>query len=251
MNNLLKGKTIVFTGTKKNTAVFEKIEKLGGRPVYLPLIKTQERILEQDEQYIKNALNFDWLIFTSQNAVKFFCEKVKRFQFLPKDFSANIAAVGEKTKALLEKNGFTVNFLPSVFSADVFIKEFPNSYKSQKCLFLRGNLAKDTLKEGIPNLQQWTVYETVENRLSIQPLIDMIEKNDEVIIVFASPSAVETFALHIASKVGWDKVKLASIGHVTAAKIESFGQIVTYQPKTYTMESILDEIINREDVLND
>lgn len=252
MNNLpLKGKTIIFTGTKKPTAVFEKVVHFGGIPLYYPLIKTQEILDSQDEQQLKKAMTFDWLIFTSQNAVKYFCEKMKRYHFSSKDFSSKIAAVGDKTKKLLEKNGFQVNFLPSTFSADVFIKEFPDISKSESCLFLRGNLAKDTLKEGIPELQQWTVYETVENLSIIEPFIETIEQKDEVIIVFASPSAVEVYALHIAPKVGWNKVKLASIGHVTAAKIQSLGQSVTYQPKVYTLDSIIDEIINREDVSNE
>lgn len=246
----LKDKTIVFTGTKKSTTVFDKITKLGGVPVYLPLIQTKELLDEHDEQKLQQALNFDWLIFTSQNAVKFFCEKVNRYQLSSKDFKAKIAAVGDKTKELLQKNGFVVDFLPTVFSADEFIKEFPTS-DTESYLFLRGNLAKDTLKEGIPNLQQWTVYETVENRKSINPLIQIIEQSNEVIVVFASPSAVDVFALHIAKKVGWDKVKLASIGHVTTGKIKLYGQKVTYQPKVYTMGSIVEEIIIREDVLND
>lgn len=246
----LSGKTIIFTGTKHPKRVMEKVSNLGGHPIHLPLIKSVERISETDENMIEKAKNVDWLIFTSQNAVKYFCEKLKRYGASSKDFSTKIAAVGVKTKALLEKNGFSVQFMPSVFSADVFVVEFPEEYKMQNCLFLRGDLAKDTLKKGIPNLQEWTVYETVENEESIDPIIEKIQITDDVIVILASPSATDVFANKVAMKTGWKKVKLASIGHITSNQIEKYGQKVAYQPKTYTFESIIDEILNREDVTN-
>lgn len=252
MSNLpLLGKTIIFTGTKKPVSVMEKVSGLGGNPLYFPLIKTAERIDNCDKQMLEEAKNVDWLIFTSQNAIKYFCKKLNRHQLTSKDFSAKIAAVGDKTKTYLKKNGFSVHFMPSVFSADVFVEQFPNEYKQQSCLFLRGNLAKDTLERGIPNLKQWTVYETVENEESVSSFIQLLKNQNEVIIVFASPSAVDVFAKQIAINTGWEKVKIASIGHITTNQIEKYGQIVTYQPQTYTLESIIDEIINREDVSND
>lgn len=251
MPNLpLIGKTIVLTGTSKTITVLEKIEQLGGKAISLPLIETTEIVDSSEHIQLKMAKNVDWLIFTSQNAVEAFCNKMKRHHLNKSDFHGKIAAVGSKTAKLLKKNNFQVSFMPSVFSADVFVKEFPFIVgENPKCLFIRGRKAKDTIKKGLPFLiEEWIVYETRENRTSIEPLLELIQSNDEPIIVFASPSAVDVFAQHVAPIIGWNKVKLAAIGHITANAIEKYGAIVTYQPKVYTMEAVIEEISKREEV---
>ncbi len=64
-----------------------------------------------------------------------------------------------------------------------------------------------------------------------------------LLLIFASPSAVDVFAIHIAPNVGWEKAKIASIGHITSNALIEHGAHVTYQPKTYTMEAVLEEIV--------
>jgi len=144
----LEGKTVVVTGSTKTTAVLFEIEQLGGEAVFYPLIETTENIERDDLLKLHQARHFDWLIFTSQNAVEAFCEKLKRHQLKPSDFGGKIAAVGSKTAALLKENHFNVSFMPTVFSADVFVKEFPQAAGDHpSCMFLRGSKAKDTLKK--------------------------------------------------------------------------------------------------------
>ncbi|HWK24299.1 MAG TPA: uroporphyrinogen-III synthase [Ureibacillus sp.] len=248
----LEGKTVVVTGSSKTTTVLYEIQKLGGEPVLYPLIETAE-IIEDDQHKLELARNFDWLIFTSQNAVDAFSKKLKRHQLNPSDFSGKIAAVGSKTAQLLKENHFDVSFIPTVFSADVFINEFPQLVgEHPSCLFLRGSKAKDTLKKGLPfELTEWTIYDTHENLSTIDSFIQLIQTKEQPIIIFASPSAVDVFAKYIAPIVGWGKASYASIGHITAARIEHYGAHVTYKPTKYTMLAVLEEIRKREENKHD
>ena len=241
----LSGKTVVVTGSSVTTTVLQKIEQLGGEAIACPLIQTVEIIEPYDYMQLEMARNFDWLIFTSQNGVETFCAKMNRHHFTPADFSGKIAAVGSKTRKKLISNGFTVHFVPSVFSADVFVKEFPKiAEPKSSCLFVRGKKARDTIKEGLPfNVKEWNVYDTEESSNHLQKLKSLIENRSELLVIFASPSAVDAFAIHIAPSVGWDRIKIASIGHITSNALKKHGAHVTYQPNTYTMESVLDEII--------
>lgn len=250
MPNLpLKGKVVVVTGTSKTTTILSQIETLGGRAEAYPLIETREIIEPNDYLLLEKAENVDWLIFTSQNAVESFCNKLRRRQINTLQLKAKIAAVGEKTAKMLENNRLHVSFIPSVFSADIFVKEFPLAAgNNPTCLFIRGKKAKDTLKEGLPfSIQEWNVYDTYENLSTIKPLSDLIQSNEEVIVIFASPSAVDVFANYAAPIVGWSKAKFAAIGHITAERIEHYGALVTYKPNVYTMQAVLDEIQNREE----
>lgn len=249
----LEGKTVVVTGSSKTTTVLFEIEALGGKAYAFPLIETTEIILPDDLVKLEQAQNVDWLIFTSQNAVEAFCTKIKRHQLSPSDFNGKVAAVGSKTAELLKENHFEVNFIPTIFSADVFIKEFPEvAGDHPNCLFLRGTKAKDTLKVGLPfEISEWTVYETQDNLSTIESFIMLIKSKIQPIIIFASPSAVDVYALHIAPVVGWESAKYASIGHITAARIEYYGAQVTYKPANYTMVAVLEEIRMREEIRYD
>ena len=164
-------------------------------------------------------------------------------------FKSKIAAVGEKTAKMLENNHFKISFMPSVYSADVFVKEFPLvAGDNPTCLFIRGKKAKDTLKKSLPfTIEEWNVYDTFDHLSNVKPLIDLIQSKEEVIVIFASPSAVDVFARLVAPIVGWTKAKFAAIGHITAARIEHYGAQVTYKPNKYTMQAVIEDIQNRED----
>lgn len=248
----LRNKTIVITGTSVLMKVMSEIEQLGGKAMSCPLIETVEMTEPYDHLKLEMTKNVDWLIFTSQNGVDYFFKKLKRLK-KPLNFRCKIAAVGEKTAQRLEMNGLSVHFMPSTYSADVFVQEFPPvAGEKPRCLFIRGKKAKDTVKDGLPFLiQEWNVYDTQEKRESIQQLIDCIQTNGDVVIIFASPSAVDVYAKYIAPSIGWGgspktpALKLASIGHITSSALEAHGATVTYQPTTYTMQAVIKDIIKK------
>ena len=78
--------------------------------LYVHLIETVELIHTDDEMYLKQFNNYDWLIFTSQNGVEAFCKKLKRYQMDASHFSGKIAAVGEKTAQLLRGKWICCSF---------------------------------------------------------------------------------------------------------------------------------------------
>lgn len=238
-SKVLKGQTIVLTGTKKTQTVHDQITAHGGQAVLFPLITTQQVTTDQGRYDVST---YDWLIFTSQNAVDGFLTQYKG------EVTAKVAAVGEKTKQALEEAGIAVHFMPTIYSADVFIKEFPSVVTGKpRCLFIRGSHAKPTIREGLPyKVDEWTVYETVVQTAYIEPFISCIRHND-VTVIFASPSAVEVFHTYIAPTVGWDSVRVAAIGHVTAAALRQHSVTVAIQPQVYTMQAVVDEIIQLEE----
>lgn len=249
MHKPLEGKTIILTGSQKTTVVTDKIESYGGKAVVCPLIKTVEFFQSDDEShYFDLAKTSDWLIFTSQNGVENFCKKMERHHLDASHFGGKIAAVGEKTAEFLKRNGFPIHFMPSIYSADVFVKEFPNVVEGNpSCFFVRGEKAKDTIKKSLPfPVMEWNVYTTVEDEEYIQQLMDTIRTNDNCIIIFASPSAVDCYNKYVVPTIGWNKIKIASIGHVTTEALRKFGAQVTYQPKKYTMQSVIEEIVKGE-----
>ncbi|MFJ8512561.1 uroporphyrinogen-III synthase [Lysinibacillus xylanilyticus] len=240
----LEGKTIILTGTSKTTTIIDDITALGGQAVIAPLIETCELINRNDDVQLESARQFEWLIFTSQNAVEAFASKMRRFNVNAAYFPGKIASIGTKTTTALEQLGFHVSFMPSIFSADVFVQEFPSVAGSNStCLFIRGEKAKKTLKEGLPfKLKEWTVYETIERHDQKQLIFECIRANSDVTVIFASPSAVDVYAKEVASVIGWEAVRVAVIGHITEAAILGHGAIVDVMPSVYTMQAVIEEI---------
>ena len=225
-----------------------EVERFGGSAKVFPLIQTRETIV-QDQEFIKKIQQYEWLIFTSQNAVSAFYSKVKRHDLDLNSINSRIAAVGIKTSAFLEALGLKVDFMPSVYSADVFVREFPAVSKhSEKCLFLRGSLAKPTIKAGlIQQVDEWTVYETLPDVQTAGELAGFLAENRKAIIAFASPSAVKVFSEHVAPAVGWEAIKTAAIGHITAEALRKHGAQVHVLPKVYTWLALVQEIAKWKD----
>ena len=245
--NRLRGKTIVLTGTNKTLSIKELIEENGGECAVLPLIEAKEQQSPDDAGRLAELHRYDWLIFTSQNAVEAFIAKCRRAEVEVRGLGCKIAAVGARTTSLLEKHGLNVHFMPTTFSADVFVEEFPKVAKQEeRKLFLRGNLAKSTIRQGVPNVTEWTLYETCPDDSSVIPLIELLQQK-KAIVVFASPSAVRVFHEKIAPVVGWRRVSAAAIGHITADALRRIGVQVYVQPETYTMQAVIEEIILMEE----
>ena len=242
----LAGKTIILTGSSVDQSVVTMVEDHGGCVKSFPLIETVEKITEEDTHWLTQLQSYDWLIFTSQTAVISFVAKCIRHGVAFTELSQKIAAVGEKTAELLRNANLNVHFIPSIFSADVFIKEFQMK-QGERALFLRGSMAKSTIRDGT-GADEWTVYETRDCLKHLDELDECLVSSEEPIVIFASPSAVEVYAQHIVPGLDWCYVKVASIGHVTTAKLAKYGVVPYVQPKTYTMQAVIEQLILEETI---
>ena len=240
----LDGETVIFTGTPKSNEAPAFVEREGGTVYSYPLIQVRSIHEEDDEIHMKRCEQATWLIFTSQSSVASFREKMERLDRTASHFRGKIAAVGTKTAAALERLGFTVSFIPTIFSADVFVKQFaPTKEEQVDVVFLRGSLARSILRDGLPfTIKEWTIYETVANESSIEPLIETLRHTTDPTVLFASPSAVDVYAAHVTPHVPWERVTVAAIGHVTERALQRKGATVDIVPETYTMIDLVRQV---------
>lgn len=220
---LLEGETVVFTGSREPVEAVLHAQSLGAKTLYLPLIGTSIRQSEKPE-----LNSYDWLIFTSRTSAEAFCQ-------LHETVTAKIAAVGEGTALVLQQQGYSVDFIPQVFSADRFVQEFPAVAGDAKCLFIKGALAKNTVASMPIQVDEWTVYDTIFNRENAGKLVHL----KDVTILFASPSAVSAYRQ---AGGNWSNIRTAAIGHVTQQAIQANGGTVDFTPKKYTYMDVINEI---------
>ena len=194
-----------------------------------PLLTANFLVFEEDFIRIQNkdfeidTIN-DYLIFTSQNAV----ESVLRNKKLVEIKSRKCFCVGEKTKALLEENGFEV-IEYSAYAAEL-ASIICSQYSKNSFSFFCGNIRRDVLPDALRlvqiTLDEIEVYETI-----LTPhKIDFIPNG----ILFFSPSAVESYLQE--NKID-DKICFC-IGNTTAEALKyiTTNRMIANQP---TMESVV------------
>lgn len=241
----LHGEYVIFTGIPRSTEAVDLTTQFGAKPVIAPFISTKDIDGQDDKRKLRTCNNYDWLIFTSQSSVNAFIAKMKRFQLKASFFQSKIAVVGSQTASAMENEGFIIDFTPTIYSADVFVKEFPAvSATSETCLFVRGNLAKNTITDGLLNeVDEWTIYETVIEKENTEQVRSLLKSDVHCSVIFSSPSTVEEFDKTIASDIGYDGFTVCAIGHITRNHLQSLGATVHVMPDTYTLTEVVHELV--------
>ena len=237
----LLGENVIFTGILRSSEASNLVERLGGNAVIAPMIATKEIVSPDDLDKLQRCNLYDWLIFTSQSSVKAFHSKMVKYQLDASFFTAKIAVVGIKTANAIESLGLSVDFTPTIFSADIFVQEFPKiASLTDRCLFVKGNLAKDTITAGLNNeVDEWTIYETVELEGNKEYVKKLLKSEESCSIIFTSPSTAEVFHRSIGASHGYDHATVCAIGHITKNFLESNKVSVQVMPDTYTLIDVI------------
>lgn len=210
----LKDKTILITRSANQAEEFiNQLQELGANTITLPLI--ENTAINQGELIEKvNKNNYDWLIFTSVNAVRFFFDSV-----LVDTISSKIAVVGNKTGDLIRAYGLQIDFTPSEFTAKHLANEIPIS-ANQRILIPRSNLAKNDIVEILENrncnVEAISIYENNSIEYSATELQEIIKQKIDF-ITFTSGSTVKSF---IELGIKLNDAKVICIGPETAKVAE-------------------------------
>jgi len=206
-------------------------EKEGFEVIPLPLIRTQELSWEIPEE------PYDYIVFQSQKAVKFFFKKTVK---LSPD--VKIVAVGGKTKKLLSELGFKEILTPEEESVSGLVKLFSKLPKGN-VLIPRSAIGKieliDFLKEQGFNVYPLNLYTTLPSEY---PPFLFRNKLKGDFILFYSPSAVRSFFANLQkSGISVKELPLSfiAVGKTTKGELEKYGVEKVHTPEKPSSESIL------------
>jgi len=247
----LKNKTILIT--KSEIEAGKSVQPLideGARIIYFPTIKIISRTDSPDLPGILNRFKeFDYLIFTSSNAVEIFAGLAESYSL---DLTKiKIAAVGQRTADECESFGIKTDILADEFSSKGLIKKFSESDIAGKKIFIPcSTLSNDDLKLGLTELGAQVVtlpvYDVVPNDFT-----DLTKEYEEVlehqpdVYVFTSPSSFEGFIKLMKIKNIEDYFNnclVCSIGTTTESAISSSGVTVHIVPKIFSLQGISEAI---------
>ena len=231
-SKMLFGKKILITRPKEQSMFFaERLISLGAKPVISPLVSY---LIEEKEIYNKNIINnipsFDWIFFTSQNAVKFFFEILNKNCYDSRILSqSQIAAVGYKTKLELEKYNIKADFVPKKFSFNDLIDELSEreNLKEKRILHPTQNV-EARLIASLPSIMTWHIYKAnFVNNLD-EEIINQIKEGIDIYTFFSSNTLIHfnTLLEKYDLKEIVKKVIIATIGEETSKSAkELFGKV--------------------------
>lgn len=243
MSTSLHGKAVLITREKHQAKEFtEKVLQHGGNPIEVPLLNVSCKDYEANREIFHTLHSYQWLFFTSANGVKCFFQLAKKYQ-IDTDIlkKKQFAVVGHKTGNVLKRFGFTADFIPSTYNADVMASEFlKNSRKIGPVLLVRGNRSRDVLPiefmmHGL-SFHSLEVYETTYNFKMADRLNEVLSKEQFDFITFTSPSTVEAFT---EMAVKSEKRVCVCIGTTTEIRARELGFTAIITPKEFTIDGMI------------
>jgi uroporphyrinogen III methyltransferase/synthase len=250
----LYGWKVLVPRTKEQAgAMSDRLRTYGAVPVEVPTIAVEPpRTPTQMERAIKGLVTgrYEWIVFTSTNAVRAVREKFEEFGLDARAFAGvKIACVGEATAEAVRAFGIKAELLPSgEQSSEGLLADFPPFDEVldpiDRVLLPRADIATETLAAGLRELgweiDDVTAYRTVRAAPPPAEIRDAIKSGGFQAVCFTSSSTVRNL-VGIAGKPHARTV-VACIGPQTAATAKEFGLRVDVQPEQATVPALIDAL---------
>jgi len=250
----LYGWTVLVPRTKDQAGeMSEKLVSHGALPIEVPTIAVEPpRSPAQMERAVKGLVDgrFQWVVFTSTNAVRAVWEKFNEFGLDARAFSGvKIACVGQATADRVRAFGINPELVPVGEQSSLgLLDEFP-PYDDvfdpvNRVLLPRADIATETLAEGLRErgweIEDVTAYRTVRAAPPPAHTREMIKTGGFDAVCFTSSSTVRNL-VGIAGKPHARTI-VACIGPKTAETAAEFGLRVDVQPEVAAVGPLVEAL---------
>lgn len=247
----LKNKVIISTRpVDKSDSLPDALIRKGAIVIEMPMIEISPvELIPEIEKHFHEINQFDWLIFTSKNGVRYFfqtLEKVTGYKKLPDKIRT--AVVGKKTAGELNIYGVVADIICSGNLSEDLLNDLKIKkciHKNERVFLALGNLAGDILEKGISDLadvSRINIYKTTKPKSVDQKVLKRIRDEEYDLILFTSPSGFINFIGFIGKDVPSKHLKLASIGKTTSAAIIKEGYKPLFTAKVSDGEGLVKEM---------
>ena len=248
MEKPLAGKRIVVTRTPAQAAELARaLEIMGAEVLLLPMVAFAP---PHDWNAVDAALHawaqFDWVLFTSQNAVRFLRGRATQLDATSQfaDAIPRTAAVGPATAAAASAEGFRVDNAAEEHSGMGLARELRDALAGKSVLLPRSDLADSRLPEALREIgarvTEIVAYRTVAPDSPDPAILADVRAGRADAILFSSASAFHNFAdLFGASELAKlsERVAFTAIGPTTAAAIRDAGVRIEIEAEDSTADA--------------
>jgi len=188
----------------------------------------------------RSLSDFDWILFTSSNAVRFFMDYCSNTNIeIPTH--VKFAALGPTTKQSLDSFGLKVDFVPDSFNRTAISVKMPIS-KGERVLYptiVNGpRQTEKVLRHRGCLSTRLNIYRSTA-RIYPDKKWQTLAENDPQVITFFSPRTVQAFFKNKQKSVNLKKYVIAVLAPSSARELNKFGYQAQITAETPTAENLL------------
>ena len=244
-------KVLVTRARTQASRLADALESVGATTVQFPAIEVVpvSDPVQLDDR-IKHLKDYDWVAFTSANAVKAVWDRMEALELDSRAFhNAKIAAVGPSTSRALAAIGLRADLVPDRFDADALVDKFEDEKSlPTRLLFPRSAIGREALptrlREMGVRVDEVTAYETkmpetsgAEARAAYEAGID--------VTTFTSSSSVKNLVALMGGDVELiNGTLVACMGPITAEAAKESGIRVDLMAERQTIDGLVEAIVN-------
>ena len=253
----LFGRRVLVTRPREQAVeLVNRLTILGADAIEAPLIRIEP---PEDLGSLRDAAAtadaFDWIVFTSTNAVNAFMKALLEGDGDVRALKGpRLCAVGTGTAEKLAQYGLKVDLVPGEFRSEALVSAIKAAGRvdGARVLLPRANIGRevvaDQLRQAGAVVTDVVAYRTILNdtpRPGDPDVYKLLLEGRIDVVTFTSPSAARSFVKIYGAEPAADLLRhtvVAVIGPATAEVTRHLGLPVTLQPSTYTIAGLVDAI---------
>lgn len=244
----LKGKQVLVTrAASQAKEICHLLKERGAMPIELPLIELRAFGHRSGvDATLRKLFSYDWLIFSSVNAVEYTFERLYGLGLDARVMgAARVCAVGPKTAESLQSFGVRADVMPEKYVAEYVVEEFRKfgDLKGISVLIPRAKEARELLPEELEKMgarvETVAIYENYMPEP--HPLALQVVRNRKIdAVTLCSPSAAVNYVKLLADeKLPLDFAPCVVIGPSTDKKARELGLPVAGMGEEYTVKGVV------------
>lgn len=245
----LFGQTVLVTRPAEQAiAMSDRLANLGARVLHQPAIEISSPAdWSPVDRAIANLDQYDWLVFSSQNGVDRFLDRIRE---LGKDWRAladtKLAAIGPATAEALARRDLNVDLQPQEYRAESLAEALQLTASGQRVLLIRASRGRevlaDTLGKADAIVHQVVAYDSRDVAAPDPQVADaLVAGAIDWITVTSSASArslVQMFGGHL------KKASLVAISPLTGGVLTELGYPPAIVATEYTSDGVIDALLD-------
>ncbi len=246
----LDGTRILITRTRQQASeLAAQLESRGAETLLIPTIELAEPASWSAlDEALARLQSFDWVVFTSANAVKSFCERALHLG-LPGE-PLRVAVIGPATAKAAHACGLQVALMPPRYVAEALLEAMAPQVVGKSILLVRATDARDVLPQGLAAAGAMvTIADAYRNVVpegaaeSLAVVLRDANRLPHAITFTSSSTATHLFALLQTTGLTLDpSILIASIGPVTSRTLIELGHPPQVEASEATIASLVDAL---------
>jgi uroporphyrinogen-III synthase len=250
----LAGRRILVTRAAHQAGkLSEGLRALGAIPVEVPVLEIAPPLsFDALDQALRHIGQYDWIIFTSANAVSALSTRGEQLGIAPAALSgAGIAAIGAATASAAREAGFNVTLIPESYVAESLAASLEkHEIRGKRILLARAEIARDVIPDALRAagaiVDVVDAYRNVIPREAPRQLRRALAEGLHAATFTSSSSVTHLADAARAANLGFPfpGVPAVSIGRVTTATLRAAGWEPAAQADPHDIPGLIAAVAN-------